>query len=81
MKGDTYKETIHDGSVSYSVVRVAPPPGMGKHAKTPKQVLRREWCSSLARKMKRVGVKNAYAQAWAFVYADVYSSQLAMKER
>lgn len=61
MKGDTYKETIHDGSVSYSVVRVAPPPGMGKHAKSAKQIKRREYCSAIARKMKRVGVKNAYA--------------------
>lgn len=43
MKGDTYKETIHDGSVSYSVVRVAPPPGTGKHAKTVQQQNRRAW--------------------------------------
>lgn len=75
MKGDTYKETIHDGSVSYSVVRVAPPSGQGKHAKTPKQVLRREWCSAIARKMKRVRIRNAYAQARAFVYADIYNKQ------
>ena len=41
MKGDTYKETIHDGSVSYSVIRVAPLSGTGKHAKTSAQVERR----------------------------------------
>lgn len=72
MKGDTYKETIHDGSRSYSVIRMAPPPGKGKHAKTPKQEQRRALCSALARRMKRDGIRNAYAQARAFVYADIY---------
>ena len=72
VKGSTYKKTIHDGSVSYSVIRMAPPSGMGNHAKTNKQVLRREFCSALARRMKRDGVRNAYAQARAIVYADVY---------
>lgn len=75
MKGDTYRETIHDGSVSYSVIRVAPPPGQGKHAKTPKQKQRRAWCSALARRMKRIGIRNAYAMARAFVYADIYNNQ------
>lgn len=75
MKGDTYRETIHDGSVSYSVVRVAPPWGQGKHAKTPKQQQRRAWCSALARRMRRDGIRNAYAQARAFVYADIYNNQ------
>lgn len=75
MKGDTYKETIHDGSVSYSVVRVAAPPGEGKHTKTFKQQQRRAWCSALARSMKRNGIRNAYAQARAFVYADIYNNQ------
>lgn len=70
MKGDTYKETIHDGSRSYSVVRIAPPPGKGKHAKTPKQVRRREYCSALARKFKRDGVRNAYAMAKILVYGN-----------
>jgi hypothetical protein len=72
MKVNTYKETIHDGSVSYSVIRVAIPPGAGKHAKTVKQVLRREFCSALARKLKRNGVRNAQAQAREFVYGNVY---------
>lgn len=75
MKGDIYKETIHDGPVSYSVVRVAPPPGQGKHAKTPKQVQRRAWCSALARRMKQDGICNAYAQARGFVYADIYNNR------
>lgn len=79
MKGDTYKETIHDGSVSYSVTRIAPPSGEGKHAKTPKQVLRRALCSRIARDMKRAGVRNAYTQARAFVYADVYDPLSSMK--
>ena len=72
MKGDTYKETIHDGSVSYSVIRVAPSPGNGKHAKTVKQVQRRAWCSAIARRYKRQGIRNAYALARAFVYGDIY---------
>ena len=72
MKGDTYKETIHDGSVSYSVVRIAPPSGMGKHTKTPKQILRRRYCSALARKFKSDGFRNAYALARALVYPELY---------
>lgn len=52
MKGDTYRETIHDGSVSYSVVRVAPPPGEGKHAKTPAQAERRHFINQMRRKGK-----------------------------
>jgi len=68
LKGDTYKETIHDGSRSYSVVRIAPPPGKGKHTKTPKQVKRRLYCSALANGFKREGVRNAYAQAKILVY-------------
>lgn len=80
MKGDTYRETIHDGSVSYSVVRVAPPSGQGKHTKTLKQVMRRNWCSAMARKLKRLGVRNAYAQARAFVYADIYNPYLRSKD-
>jgi hypothetical protein len=75
VKGDTYKETVHDGSVSYPIVRVAPPPGQGKHAKTPKQLQRRAWCSALARKLKSEGIRNAYAQARAFVYADIYNNR------
>ena len=31
MKNDTYKRTIHDGSVSYSVTEIAPSAGNGKH--------------------------------------------------
>ena len=72
MKGDTYKETIHDGSVSYSVVRVAPPPGTGKHAKTVQQQNRRARCSAMARRLKSAGLRNAYALAQALVYADIY---------
>lgn len=53
MKGNTYKETIHDGSVSYSVIRVAPPSGNGKHAKTAAQILRRYYLNVLARNMIR----------------------------
>lgn len=30
-----YKETIHDGSVSYSVIRSDPKPGNGAHYKEP----------------------------------------------
>lgn len=30
-----YKETIHDGSVSYSVIRSDPEPGKGAHYKEP----------------------------------------------
>lgn len=74
MKGDTYKETIHDGSVSYSVIRVAPPPGQGNHAKSPKQLQRRTACSTLARKFKRAGIHNAYEQARALVYLDIYNN-------
>lgn len=74
MKGDTYKETIHDGAVSYSVVRIAPPPGEGNHAKSPKQIQRRLLCSALARRFKRAGIRNAYAQARAIVYADIYNN-------
>lgn len=68
MKGDTYKETIHDGSVSYSVVRTAPPAGAGKHAKTLKQILRRQHVSEIARIFKRAGIPKAYAKASAIVY-------------
>ena len=68
MKGDTYKATIHDGSVSYSVVRIAPPRGEGKHAKTFKQILRRQRCSAIARRFKVVGIPNSYALASAIVY-------------
>lgn len=81
MKGDTYKETIHDGSVSYSVTRIAPPPGEGKHTKTHRQILRRALCSRIAREMKCAGVRHAYAKARAFVYADVYAPQLRMKDQ
>lgn len=75
MKGDTYKKTIHDGSVSYSVTLPAPEAGRGKHAKTAKQDNRRAWCSAWARKLKSMGIKNAYAQARAFVYADIYQKR------
>lgn len=68
MKGDTYKATIHDGSVSYSVKRVAPPPGEGKHAKTLIQILRRQRCSAIARRFKAAGVPNPYALASDIVY-------------
>ena len=68
MKGDTYKETIHDGSVSYSVVRIAPQSGMGKHAKTLMQIIRRQRASEIARIFKRSGICNAYAKASAIVY-------------
>ena len=68
MKGDTYKATIHDGSVSYSVIRVAPPSGMGRHTKTPKQIERRAHCSALARRFKTSGLPNPYALASAIVY-------------
>ena len=70
MKGDTYKETIHDGSVSYSVIRVAPQAGMGKHAKTLRQILRRQRVSEIARIFKRAGIRNAYAKASAIVYGN-----------
>lgn len=76
MKGDTYKETIHDGSVSYSVIRVAPPPGGGKHAKTPEQLMRRAKCSALARHMKLIGIHNPYALAKVFVYGGIYDNKL-----
>ena len=39
-----YKHTIHDGSVSYSVMLLDPPEGKGKHYKRPepiRDVLRR----------------------------------------
>lgn len=52
MKGDTYKETIHDGPVSYSVTRISPPPGTGKHAKTLEQVRRRHYVNVLRRMME-----------------------------
>lgn len=68
MKGDTYKETIHDGSVSYSVIRVARLPGTGKHAKNNNQILRRRYCSAIARKLKANGLPNPYALASAIVY-------------
>lgn len=72
MKGDTYKKTIHDGSVSYSVVTPAPESGFGKHTKTVKQIIRRRFCSALARKFKREGIRNAYAQAQILVYPEVH---------
>lgn len=68
MKGDTYKETIHDGSVSYSVIRVAPTSGMGKHAKTAKQIIRRRNCSEIARMFKSLGHRKAYEMARFIVY-------------
>lgn len=61
MKGDTYKETIHDGSVSYSVVRVAPPPGEGKHAKSPAQAARRHYINQMRRKGQLNSVFGAVA--------------------
>lgn len=73
MKGDTYKRTIHDGSVSYSVVMRAPENGLGKHTKTVEQILRRQSCSALARKYKSRGIRNAYALAEAFVYSKVHN--------
>jgi len=59
----TYKETIHDGSVSYPVVRVAPPPGEGKHAKTPAQAVRRHYFNQLRRKARGNSVYGAMVEA------------------
>ena len=68
MKGDTYKATIHDGSVSYSVVRIAPPQGAGKHTKTAWQISRRRACSEIARTCKSLGKRKAYEMARFIVY-------------
>ncbi len=72
MKGDTYKKTVHDGSLSYSVTMPAPEGGLGKHTKTVKQIIRRQFCSALARKLKRDGYRNAYAKAQMLVYPEVH---------
>lgn len=37
------KQSIHDGSVTYSVTVPNPSPGTGKHAKTREQAARRHW--------------------------------------
>ena len=46
------KQTIHDGSRSYSVEVPNPEPGKGKHAKTEWQKIKRHARNVLARRMK-----------------------------
>lgn len=43
-----YKSTVHDGSVSYSVLRLNPRDGLGNSTKTEEQRVRRHWFYHMA---------------------------------
>ena len=55
-----YRESVHDGSsVTYSVLRLAPPDGMGNHSKPLVKRLRRHYFFKMVNEARGLGQREA----------------------